>query len=82
MNRPSLQTLKDENDKIMAETSDKTYTKSRHHFFLKPYEDVAFTKCPKCEGKNVTYDLKPDRNDPTAVGSNEMADAIIEKIRN
>jgi isocitrate dehydrogenase (NAD+) len=32
------------------------------------------------EGKNVTYDMKPDRNDPTAVGTSEMADAIIEKI--
>jgi isocitrate dehydrogenase (NAD+) len=31
------------------------------------------------EGKNVTYDMKPDRNDPTAVGTSEMADAIIEK---
>ncbi len=29
------------------------------------------------EGKNVTYDLKADRNDPTAVGTSEMADAII-----
>ncbi len=29
------------------------------------------------EGKNVTYDMKPDRNDPTAVGTSEMADAII-----
>lgn len=33
------------------------------------------------EGKNVTYDLKPDRNDPTAVGTSEMADAIIEKLQ-
>ncbi len=32
------------------------------------------------EGKNVTYDMKADRNDPTAVGTSEMADAIIEKI--
>ena len=32
------------------------------------------------EGKYVTYDLKPDRNDPTAVGTREMADAIIEKL--
>ncbi|MHC4594489.1 MAG: isocitrate/isopropylmalate dehydrogenase family protein [Planctomycetota bacterium] len=32
------------------------------------------------EGKSVTYDMKPDRNDPTAVGTSEMADAIIEKI--
>jgi isocitrate dehydrogenase (NAD+) len=28
------------------------------------------------EGKSVTYDLKADRNDPTAVGTREMADAI------
>jgi isocitrate dehydrogenase (NAD+) len=33
------------------------------------------------EGKAVTYDLKPDRNDPTAVGTSEMADAIIEKLK-
>jgi len=33
------------------------------------------------EGKDVTYDLKEDRNDPTAVGTSEMADAIIEKIK-
>ena len=29
------------------------------------------------EGRNVTYDLKPTRDDPTAVGTQEMADAII-----
>jgi isocitrate dehydrogenase (NAD+) len=33
------------------------------------------------EGKNVTYDMKPDRNDPTAVGTSQMADAIIKKIK-
>ncbi len=33
------------------------------------------------EGKKVTYDLKPIFNDPTAVGTKEMAEAIIEKIR-
>jgi len=33
------------------------------------------------EGKRVTYDLKADRDDPTAVGTSEMADAIIEKVR-
>ena len=33
------------------------------------------------EGKNVTYDMKEDRNDRTAVGTSEMADAIIEKIK-
>jgi len=29
------------------------------------------------EGKDVTYDMKADRNDPTAVGTSEVADAII-----
>jgi len=33
------------------------------------------------EGKNVTYDMKANRNDPTAVGTSEMADAIIKKIK-
>jgi isocitrate dehydrogenase (NAD+) len=33
------------------------------------------------EGKDVTYDLKEDRNDPTAVGTKEMGEAIIEKMR-
>ncbi len=33
------------------------------------------------EGKSVTYDLKPDRNDPTAVGTSEMADAIIAHLK-
>jgi isocitrate dehydrogenase (NAD+) len=32
------------------------------------------------EGKRVTYDLKPDRNDPTAVGTREMAEAICAKL--
>jgi isocitrate dehydrogenase (NAD+) len=32
------------------------------------------------EGKSVTYDLKPHLNDPTAVGTQEMADAIIQKL--
>ncbi len=33
------------------------------------------------EGKDVTYDLKEDRNDPTAVGTREMGEAIIRKLR-
>ncbi len=33
------------------------------------------------EGKNVTYDMKENRDDPTAVGTSQMADAIIEKIK-
>ncbi|MBV8478802.1 MAG: isocitrate/isopropylmalate dehydrogenase family protein, partial [Actinobacteria bacterium] len=32
------------------------------------------------EGASVTYDMKPTRNDPTAVGTSEVADAIIEKL--
>jgi isocitrate dehydrogenase (NAD+) len=32
------------------------------------------------EGKSVTYDMKPDRDDPTAVGTSQVADAIIEKL--
>ena len=32
------------------------------------------------EGKDVTYDLKPNRDDPTAVGTQEMADAICKKL--
>ncbi len=32
------------------------------------------------EGKDVTYDMKGDRNDPTAVGTREMAAAIIRKL--
>jgi isocitrate dehydrogenase (NAD+) len=31
-------------------------------------------------GERVTYDMKPDRNDPTAVGTAEYADAIIEEL--
>ncbi len=33
------------------------------------------------EGKDVTYDLKPKRDDPTAVGTSQMADAIIRRIQ-
>jgi isocitrate dehydrogenase (NAD+) len=32
------------------------------------------------EGRNLTYDMKPTRDDPTAVGTSEVADAIIEKL--
>ena len=32
------------------------------------------------EGKYVTYDMKPSRDDPTAVGTSEVADGIIEKL--
>jgi isocitrate dehydrogenase (NAD+) len=49
-------------------------------------EEVAAKKLEKAiasvieEGKLVTYDLKKDRNDPTAVGTREMADAVIKKL--
>ena len=33
------------------------------------------------EGKFVTYDLKANRNDPTAVGTREMAKAICDKLK-
>lgn len=49
-------------------------------------EDKAADKLEKAlyqvirEGKSVTYDLKKDRNDPSAVGTQEMADAIIKLL--
>jgi isocitrate dehydrogenase (NAD+) len=33
------------------------------------------------EGASVTYDLKPTRDDPSAVGTSEYADAIIARLR-
>ncbi len=33
------------------------------------------------EGKFVTYDLKANRDDPTSVGTKEMAEAICQKLR-
>lgn len=33
------------------------------------------------EGKRVTYDLKPRPDDPTAVGTSEFGDAVIEAMR-
>jgi isocitrate dehydrogenase (NAD+) len=32
------------------------------------------------EGKSVTYDMKPSREDPTAVGTSHVADAVIAKM--
>jgi isocitrate dehydrogenase (NAD+) len=32
------------------------------------------------EGRSVTYDMKPTRDDPTAVGTSQVADAVIEKL--
>ncbi len=32
------------------------------------------------EGESVTYDMKPTRDDPTAVGTSDVADAVIAKL--
>jgi isocitrate dehydrogenase (NAD+) len=32
------------------------------------------------EGREVTYDMKADRNDPTAVGTSQVADAVIARL--
>jgi len=32
------------------------------------------------EGRQLTYDMKVDRNDPTAVGTSQVADAVISKL--
>jgi isocitrate dehydrogenase (NAD+) len=32
------------------------------------------------KGEKVTYDLKPTRDDPTAVGTSQFADAVIEEM--
>jgi isocitrate dehydrogenase (NAD+) len=32
------------------------------------------------EGRSVTYDMKPTRDDPTAVGTSDVADAIIDAM--
>ena len=34
------------------------------------------------KGDKVTYDLKPSRDDPTAVGTSQYADALIEEMQN
>jgi isocitrate dehydrogenase (NAD+) len=33
------------------------------------------------EGTSVTYDMKPSRDDPSAVGTSQVADAVIEKLQ-
>jgi isocitrate dehydrogenase (NAD+) len=32
------------------------------------------------EGRSVTYDMKPTRDDPSAVGTSDVADAIVDKL--
>jgi isocitrate dehydrogenase (NAD+) len=33
------------------------------------------------EGRNVTYDMKPNRDDPTAVGTSQVADAVVARLQ-
>src|SRR5215472_2827799 len=33
------------------------------------------------EGRAVTYDMKAERGDPTAVGTSQVADALVERLR-
>ena len=53
-----------------------------HHLDMTPQADrlEAAVAAVIAEGKSVTYDMKPHRDDPTAVGTSQMADAIIAKI--
>ena len=32
-------------------------------------------------GKSVTYDLKETRDDPTAVGTSDVADAVVAQLK-
>ena len=40
-------------NKITTQTEEKPQ-RTRHYFFLNPYNDCAFTKCPKCDNKTKT----------------------------
>ncbi|HYL70162.1 MAG TPA: isocitrate/isopropylmalate dehydrogenase family protein, partial [Candidatus Dormibacteraeota bacterium] len=33
------------------------------------------------DGREVTYDMKPQRDDPTAVGTSQVADAVVEALQ-
>ncbi|MSQ33425.1 MAG: isocitrate/isopropylmalate dehydrogenase family protein, partial [Dehalococcoidia bacterium] len=33
------------------------------------------------EGRSVTYDMKQSRDDPSAVGTSQVGDAVIEKLQ-
>lgn len=50
-------------------------------------EDVAADRVEQAvsevvaDGRHVTYDMKADRSDPSAVGTSEMADAIIANLK-
>jgi len=50
----------------------------KEHKFAKKLEDAVAAVI--AEGKHVTYDIKLHRDDPTAVGTSQMADAIINEM--
>jgi len=54
-----------------------------HHIGEEKYADLMEAAIAQviAEGRNVTYDMKPTPDDPTAVGTKEMAGAIIERIK-
>jgi isocitrate dehydrogenase (NAD+) len=33
------------------------------------------------EGRSVTYDMKPNRDDPSAVGTSQVADAVVAHLQ-
>ncbi len=37
--------------KLKKDESQVKLKEARHYFFLNPYDDIAFTRCPKCEEK-------------------------------
>lgn len=37
----------------MAKPDSKKPDRRKHYFFLNPYEDAAFSKCPKCDRKTL-----------------------------
>jgi hypothetical protein len=60
---------KKENPPKKAPKKDKPpYAGKKHFFFLNPYEDCAFTRCPKCENKtkerNFALVIKIDPQPP------------------
>ncbi|NQE45973.1 hypothetical protein C5S31_08125 [ANME-1 cluster archaeon GoMg2] len=38
-------------DKSEKDNTQTVLKRARHYFFLNPYDDMAFTRCPKCEQK-------------------------------
>ena len=42
---------------------------------------ATFRNETSAEGRYVTYDLKPTRDDPTALGTSQVADHIVERLR-